>query len=1027
MKRTTIVFAMIVFVAGQAFAQPDPEIEWMRTYGGSANEELFDAVALPDGGFAMGGGTSSFGQGLRDYYLVRTNHDGDTLWTRTYGGADEEEMHALAVTADQGFLLAGISLTYGSGNGDMWIVRTDPDGNVIWTRTVGGSGIEAVYSIAPLSDNRYIIAGITNSLSSDFDIFLVLMNDLGDTLWTRSFDTGQSANDVPNAIQQSSDGGFFVAGYTYVSGHSMEAFLIKVSGEGAPVWTQLYGGANEDAFEAIELPDSEHILLTGFTQSFGNGSDDFYVVLADSAGNALWTQTYGGQASDRATCSFLTDDGNFLAAGYLDWSGIGDFYLVKADLNTGDTLWTRTYGGAAREVCLSVLSNGDCGYFLAGNTESFGTGGNDFWAVQTGPDVFTGLDAVTLSNGEINGLPITNSILELNVLPGAPLSGTLSLSVFNTLPPTSVAPLAMVWNWGPHDSSHSLVHTWLPQGQSIQQATVSLTAPSIPGVYYVTFATSGEFNSAQIASLTNWSVAQPHWNDGADIADWGADEYEQSVSHHAVSTQYEAAHGYYCRWVGAAMAKITVLECPELPEDPDMIILSSGDLNGISVDNGVLDLYVMPGSALSGTLSLNAYNTLPPTSVAPLAMVWNWGAHDQSHSLVHPWLPQGQSAQQVDVSLTAPAIPGVYYITFATSGEYNSAQIASLTNWSVAQPHWNDGADIANWQEAEYQSALANHAVRTIYEGVQGYYCRWLGAAMIRITVLECPDLSNPADQVELAGGSLNGESPSGGILELDVVPGGLISGTLTLDIYNTLPPTSVAPLALVWNWGLHDTSHSLIHPWLPHGQSTQQATVSRIAPTEPGVYYITFATSGEFNSAQIASLTNWSVSEPHWYDAVDIADWSSEEYQLSIAHHAVQSGYEAAHGYYCRWLGAAMIKITVLNCYDYPPAAPQIVLTTQGGDAHISWSPVTESLPGCAIAVNAYLVYYSPGSVGPFYFHGYTSDTTYTHHGVVQFASGMYYEVEAYIGPISKLGLLPRDGEGALLSPVQVRDLLRE
>ena len=142
------------------------------------------------------------------------------------------------------------------------------------------------------------------------------------------------------------------------------------------------------------------------------------------------------------------------------------------------------------------------------------------------------------------------------------------------------------------------------------------------------------------------------------------------------------------------------------------------------------------------------------------------------------------------------------------------------------------------------------------------------------------------------------------------------------------------------------------------------------------------------------------------------MADWDSDEYETSLAHHAAMTQYEALQGYYCRWVGTAMIKITVLDCYDFPPATPELVILPEGGDVRLSWPPVTESLPGCPIDVDAYLVWYAPQVEGPYYFHGYTTDTTYVHTGVVQFADGMFYEVDAYVGELTLLAALPPEGK---------------
>ncbi len=162
--------------------------------------------------------------------------------------------------------------------------------------------------------------------------------------------------------------------------------------------------------------------------------------------------------------------------------------------------------------------------------------------------------------------------------------------------------------------------------------------------------------------------------------------------------------------------------------------LVSGSLNGVSVENGMLEMVVAPGDSITGTITIRAENTSDPNNVAPLVMVWGWGAHETSYITIDDWIPTGVSTHDVQIDLTAPDNAGYYFISFAFALEMNGAQVASLTNWRVpGNPHWNDGHDIADWDSSEYNQSVIEHVVTTLYEGTGGWHDATLPAAMVEI------------------------------------------------------------------------------------------------------------------------------------------------------------------------------------------------------------------------------------------------------------------------------------------------------
>jgi hypothetical protein len=211
MKSFCMILMFISLFAVSALAQPNPDTLWTRTYGGSNDDYAWSVEQTADGGYIVAGSTNSFGAGDFDCYLVKTNSQGDTLWTRTYGGSDDDRATSIQQTADGGYIVAGFTLSFGAGSGDFYLVKTNSLGDTLWTRTYGGSSDDKGFSVQRTADGGYIVAGFTLSFGAGgYDFYLVKTNSQGDTLWTRTY--GGSNQDEARSAQQTADGGYIVAG-----------------------------------------------------------------------------------------------------------------------------------------------------------------------------------------------------------------------------------------------------------------------------------------------------------------------------------------------------------------------------------------------------------------------------------------------------------------------------------------------------------------------------------------------------------------------------------------------------------------------------------------------------------------------------------------------------------------------------------------------------------------------------------------------------------------------------------------------
>lgn len=390
MKTVFSTILLIAILCGLSTAQPNPDTLWTRTYGGISDDKASSIQQTSDGGYIIAGYTESFGSGGRDFFLVKIDSDGDTMWTRTYGGTGSDFAYSVQQTLDGGYIVAGGTSSFGAGDMDYYLVKTNSIGDTVWTRTYGGTGMDDFCEVQQTTDGGYIIEGCTNSFGAgSVDFYLVKTNPLGDTLWTKTY--GRSTQDWGSSVDQTSDGGYILAGYTSFGAGSYDIYLVKTNSVGDTLWTRNIGGAGEDDANSIEQTTDGGYIVAGLTDSFGAGLGDFYLVKTDSLGSPMWTRTFGGSSSDWAWSVRQTSDEGYIIAGWTDsfGAGDGDFYIVRTN-SVGDSLWTRTFGGIGNEWASSAQYTSDCGYIIAGYTSSFGAGGYDFYIVRTGPELPSG-------------------------------------------------------------------------------------------------------------------------------------------------------------------------------------------------------------------------------------------------------------------------------------------------------------------------------------------------------------------------------------------------------------------------------------------------------------------------------------------------------------------------------------------------------------------------------------------------------------------------------------------------------------
>lgn len=327
-------------------------VEWQRTFGGSGHDGAYVIIELVEGGYLFAGYTDSengdvqghHGQG--DYWVVRLNANGDLLWQKCLGGVNNDVAWGVHQASDGGFLVTGESqssdghLTVNNGGPDMWLLKLDQHGELLWQRPYGGSGIDAGLALIETQDGGIVSVGYTFSDDGDVgsgnqggsDYWIVKVSASGELLWERTMG-GNSIEIATSLYERESDGTLVVVGDASSANGDLtetfgdyDAWVVTLSANGIPGWSRSYGGSGADRPRAI-LAQGDDLILAGSTSSTNgdvlnhNGNNDAWLLKIDTNGEVLWSSAYGGSASDVCSGADIRTDGSLIFVGSTNSSG----------------------------------------------------------------------------------------------------------------------------------------------------------------------------------------------------------------------------------------------------------------------------------------------------------------------------------------------------------------------------------------------------------------------------------------------------------------------------------------------------------------------------------------------------------------------------------------------------------------------------------------------------------------------------------------------------------------------------------
>ena len=408
---TSLIFFLITTVFAQA-----PSIAWQKSLGGTNQEYGYCIKQTNDGGYIVVGesvspvgGMISNNYGSYDCWVVKLDNDGMVQWQKSLGGSDNDRANDVQLTSDGGYIIVGFTysnnfdVTGHYGNSDVWTVKLNSAGVIEWQKPLGGSSTDGGLSIQQTTDGGYILCGYTFSTNGAVTTgpggWIVKINSTGTIQWQKSI------GNFMNCIQQTTDGGYIAAGYSNGPLGNTDYHIVKLDNLGTTQWQNYYGGTSSDAAYYIQQTTDGGYIVAGESNSSNtdvtqnNGSYDYWVLKLNSLGELQWQKALGGSSFDYGKSIQQTTDGGFIVCGKINSNnglvtgnhGDEDYWVVKLD-NTGSVLWQKTLGGPGADWGQSIQQTSDGGYIVAGTTGSstgdvtIQYGDRDFWVVKLNPD-----------------------------------------------------------------------------------------------------------------------------------------------------------------------------------------------------------------------------------------------------------------------------------------------------------------------------------------------------------------------------------------------------------------------------------------------------------------------------------------------------------------------------------------------------------------------------------------------------------------------------------------------------------------
>lgn len=385
MKKQLLFIECFLLLLSPISADNAPPQQWNKTFGGINADDAFSVQQTSDGGYVLVGSSWSFAIGQKEIWLIKTDSAGNQQWNKTYGDAFSDDAFVVKQTSDGGYIL-----TDGSH-----IIKTDIDGNIWGVKTF--KKIDTVLSYSRYHSVQQTIDG-GYILPVEYGFGLLKIDSYGNTQWNKTFVAENKG--YAYDVKQTLDGGYILAGTKmslYIEDPSFPVYegdfwIIKTDSNGNLQWNKTYGGNESEWLYSVSPTSDGGYIVAGsvWQEAFGGGSAAL-IIKTYADGKQQWNKTFGGTKEDEAKSIEQTRDGGYIFVGFTESYGAGksDFWIIKLD-EDGNQQWNKTVGGAGNDKAYSVQQTLDGGYIVTGFTDSYGAGSKDVWLIKLGGQISTG-------------------------------------------------------------------------------------------------------------------------------------------------------------------------------------------------------------------------------------------------------------------------------------------------------------------------------------------------------------------------------------------------------------------------------------------------------------------------------------------------------------------------------------------------------------------------------------------------------------------------------------------------------------
>lgn len=364
------------------------DLAWAKTYGGAGADGGRAFCQDPDGGYLIVGYTFAPGSNDADMLVIRTDENGNMVWSKRFGGRGTEYGNA-CLNIEDGYLLLGYTTSFGKGSKDIYLVRLDKDGEEVWSRTYGGVSWDVGTALCEAGENHYFVCGFTHSFGwGEEDIYLIKIDQDGNEIWSETY--GGFRLDMANSIHATPDGGCVIGASSGSYSANTDFFLTKINAKGEQQWVQSYSATGEhghgfDWCKNASPTSDGGCVITGYSDC--NDMMDAVVIKTDTGGNEQWLTSFGNKPFyDYGNAVWQTNDGGYVMAGITKSmkeptddnrkTYNNDIYLVKLDAG-GNILWDRSFGGPGAEWANAIRVAQDGGFLVLGHTDAGAWGSQD--------------------------------------------------------------------------------------------------------------------------------------------------------------------------------------------------------------------------------------------------------------------------------------------------------------------------------------------------------------------------------------------------------------------------------------------------------------------------------------------------------------------------------------------------------------------------------------------------------------------------------------------------------------------------